>query len=85
MILKLYIIVADILKMCTCLFNKEISFLTKLRPVLFGLWLIQDDKFVNQLLPVSSRQIFLFIGCHNPVMQKSSGTAISSKEIPHLT
>ena len=31
------------------------------------------------------RQIFLFIGCHNPIMRQSSDAATSSKEIPHLT
>ena len=28
------------------------------------------------------RQIFLYIVCHNPIMQQSSDPAISSKEIP---
>ena len=30
----------------------------------------------------SKRQIFLFIGCRNPIMQQSNDSAISSKEIP---
>ena len=27
----------------------------------------------------------MFTGCHNPIMQQSSNTAVSSKEIPYLT
>ena len=38
-----------------------------------------------QTQTVHFRQIFLFIVCHNHVMQQASDTASSLKEIPHLT
>ena len=46
-----------------------------------GLSPVQADKpWYNYIL----KTYFLFIGCHNPVMQQSSETDISSKEKPNV-
>ena len=45
----------------------------------------QCVDFLHACFVLFERQIFLFIGGHNPIMQQSSDIAISSKEISHLT
>ena len=41
--------------------------------------------FWSQKYEILLKILFMFIGCHNPVMQQSSEIDILSKEKPHVT